>query len=298
MSRIRFAALPAPGLLTGRYQQRFGHENNPAYLPADTTVGLPLSETTVATMLKDAGYATGIVGKWHLGAAPCFHPNERGFGDFFGFLGGGHRYFPVPARAVEYEIPILRNQEVVADTGYLTDDFGREAASFIRRHKDQPFLLYLAFNAVHTPMQAPEDLLAKYAATIEDPVKRAHAAMLESMDRAIGQTLEAVRDSGLEERTLIVFLSDNGGPIGVNGSSNEPLRGAKGQVLEGGIRVPFLMKWKGKLPAGTTYEEPVISLDLVPTALALAGAAVPEAVHLDGVDLMPYLTRAKTGAAS
>ncbi len=289
-----FCSPTRAGLLTGRYQQRFGHENNPAYLPEDTTVGLPVDQVTLSQMMKDAGYATGLVGKWHLGAAPCFYPSARGFTDFFGFLGGGHSYFPTPPGRAEYAIPILRNNVPVAETGYLTDDFGREAAAFVTRHKDEHFFLYLAFNAVHTPMQAPADLLAKYAA-IEDPVKRTHAGMLDSMDQAIGKLLNALKEHDLESRTLVVFLSDNGGPVGVNGSSNAPLRGAKGQMYEGGIRVPFVMQWKGTLPAGTTYTEPVISLDLAPTTLAIAGAQVPPQVQFDGVNLMPYLLEAKSG---
>jgi arylsulfatase A-like enzyme len=272
------------GLLTGRYQQRFGHEFNPGDGP---NVGLPLSETTLADRLKAAGYVTGLVGKWHLGSASKFHPRQRGFDDYFGFLGGAHPY--LPGRG----LPIYRDTTEVSEKEYLTDAFAREAVAFIDRHKGQPFFLYLAFNAVHTPMQATEDRLQKFAA-VPDKTRRTYAAMMSAMDEAIGRVLDKLRSAGLEENTLIYFFSDNGGPtmLGttINGSRNTPLRGSKRTTLEGGVRVPFVVQWKGKLPAGTAYEKPVIQLDIQPTALAAAGVDVKPEWALDGVSLLPHLT--------
>ncbi len=273
------------GLLTGRYQQRFGHEFNPGE-GGHEPFGLPLSQKTVADRLKAAGYVTGLVGKWHLGGAPEFRPRRRGFDEFFGFLGGAHPYDGIRGA------PIYRDEEVVREPEYLTDAFGREAVAFIDRHKDHPFFLELAFNAVHTPMEATDDRLARFAA-IPDKTRRTYAAMLLALDEAVGRVVEKVRASGLEERTLFAFFSDNGGPTmrgtTINGSRNDPYRGSKRTTLEGGIHVPFVLSWKGTLPAGITYDRPVIQLDLLPTALAAAGAPVGSDEGLDGVDLLPFL---------
>jgi arylsulfatase A-like enzyme len=274
------------GLLTGRYQQRFGHEFNPGSERADAVFGLPLTETTMADRLKAAGYATGLVGKWHLGGAAKFHPQQRGFDEFFGFLGGAHPYFPGMGA------PIFRGTTTVMETEYLTDTFAREAVGFIDRHKAGPFFLYLAFNAVHTPMHATDDRLKKFA-SIPDKTRRTYAAMSLAMDEAVGKVLEKLRSENLENDTLVFFFSDNGGPtmVGttINGSRNDPLRGSKRTTLEGGIRVPFAVRWPGHLPAGTVYDRPVIQLDILPTALAAAGAEAKPEWHLDGVNLLPHL---------
>ncbi len=276
------------GLLTARYQQRFGHEFNPggAAGPRANKIGLPLTETTLADRLSAAGYATGLVGKWHLGEAPRFRPPNRGFGDFFGFLGGAHPYLPNTGAA------IYRGAEPGEESQYLTDAFGREAVAFIDRNRDKPFLLYLAFNAVHTPMQATDARLRRFE-KIADTRRRTYAAMLSAMDDAIGGVLEKLRSAGLEENTLIFFFSDNGGPTmqgtTINGSINAPLRGSKRTTLEGGVRVPFLVQWKGKLPAGKVYAQPVIQLDIQPTALAAAGVEIQTDWKLDGVNLLPHL---------
>lgn len=273
------------GLLTGRYQQRFGLEFNPG--PPATAAedfGLPNTETTLAALLKKSGYATGMVGKWHLGYQPQFNPQKRGFDEFFGFLAGAHDYLVSKDPRVG---PILRGTEEADEKEYLTDAFGREAVSFIERHKNKPFFLYLSFNAVHSPLQASRKYLDRFSG-ISDEKRRTHAAMLSAMDDQIGNVIKAIRKNGIEEDTLIIFLSDNGGPTPGNTSSNLPMRGFKGEVYEGGIRVPFMMQWKNKLPAGMVSDVPVISLDLVPTALAAAGAKI-EAGRFDGHNLLSYL---------
>jgi arylsulfatase A-like enzyme len=279
------------GLLTGRYQQRFGHEFNPG---GGGQQGLPLAEKTMADRLRAAGYATGLVGKWHLGAAPELHPQKRGFGEFYGFLGGAHSYFP----ARDNLKTVLRGTEPVAEEAYLTDALAREALAFIDRHKAGPFFLYLCFNAVHTPMHADDARLRKFA-SIPDPRRRTYAAMMSAMDDAVGAVTAKLREAGLEENTLVFFVSDNGGPTmqgtTINGSVNTPLRGSKRQTLEGGIRVPFVAAWKGRLPAGKVYDHPVIQLDVLPTALAAAGIPPGPGDKLDGADLLPHLTGKAAG---
>jgi arylsulfatase A-like enzyme len=279
------------GLLTGRYPQRFGHEFNLGLNPG---LGLPLDEKTLADRLKAAGYRTALFGKWHLGADSAFHPMSRGFDEFFGFLGGAHSYFDVMADTQ----PILDGRKPAQAIGYLTDTLSARAVDFIKRQRSQPFFLYLAYNAVHTPMHATDKYLARFK-NIGDEQRRTYAAMLSAMDDGIGRTIAALREQNLEENTLIVFFSDNGGPTmpgtTINGSSNAPLRGSKRQTWEGGIRVPFIMRWKGRLAEGKVDSRPIIQLDVFPTALAVAGVTATPEWKLDGVNLLPFLT---TGTAA
>ncbi|HVU90094.1 MAG TPA: sulfatase-like hydrolase/transferase [Pirellulales bacterium] len=273
------------GLLTGRYQQRFGHEFNPGGANNDE-IGLPLIETTIADALKPAGYVTGLVGKWHLGGAPKFHPQKRGFDEFFGFLGGAHPYFA--AEQGKNGQPILRGNEIVEEREYLTDALGREAVTFIDRHRQQPFLLLLTFNAVHLPAQAPAKYLDRFG-KIEDEKRRTYAAMLSALDDNVGAVLGKLRDAQLDEDTLVFFISDNGGPP-ANGSKNDPLNGRKATVWEGGVRVPFLARWKGHIPAGATLDQPVIQLDIPATIAAVAGTELGAGKPIDGKNLLPLLT--------
>jgi arylsulfatase A-like enzyme len=307
------------GLMTGRYQQRFGYENNFGYLITDPRVGLPREEVTIADILKGAGYATGAIGKWHLGAHPVLHPNRRGFAEFFGFLGGGHDYFSSdrdldeysaeilrdgvpdwlkvadPEILSEWQTPVLRNSTAVKFSGYLTTEFGREAVSFVERHRSGPFFLYLSFNAPHTPLQAPSKYVERFSA-IANEQRRLCAAMVAAMDDAVGELLDALDRHRLAENTLVFFLSDNGGSVAYNASWNTPFRGTKGDLFEGGIHIPFAFRWPVKLPAGVVYELPVISLDILPTAIAAARVDLPAGLSLDGVDLLPHLTGADKGA--
>lgn len=281
------------GLLTGRYQQRFGFYENPGPGNADV-FGLPTDERTIADQLKLAGYHTGLVGKWHLGTRDEMRPPKRGFDEFFGFLGGAHKYInnSTPADGAN---AIRRGDTPVAENEYLTDALGREAVSFVERNAGAPFFLYLAFNAVHTPQQVPQAYLDRVHAEPgagEERIKM--LAMLAAADDSVGKLTATLRARGLDENTLVFFHSDNGGPP-TNGTSNAPLRGFKRDTLEGGIRVPFIVKWPGTIPAGKVDDRPVIQLDISATTLAVAGAPLPPK-GIDGRDLLPFLTGKDAGA--
>jgi arylsulfatase A-like enzyme len=299
-------------LMSGRYQQRFGFEHNPGpEAQAAPGFGLPRSERTLAEKLKDAGYATGMFGKWHLGYKDELQPHQRGFDEFFGFLSGAHTYLPGEGRGRRgggYNEGIVRNGTPVEEKEYLTDAFAREAAAFISKHAaaqregtGAPYFVYLPFNAVHGPMEATKKYTDRFA-HITDANRRTYAGMLTALDEAVGRVLAAVKETGQEENTLVFFFSDNGGPTPQTTSSNKPLSGYKGQVLEGGVRVPFLMKWPGGgVPAGKVYELPVLSLDVHATVLAAAGFDLnapaaremtdkPRPGMLEGRDLLPFVT--------
>ncbi len=273
------------GFLTGRYPTRFGHEFNPDVNGPRTPYGLPLTETTMADRFKALGYATCAVGKWHLGITPEFLPMRRGFEEFFG-TDGNTRYFKPPnfidSRKSDKVTP-------VTDEGfYTTDAFGQRATQWLGEHKDKPFFLYLPFNANHAPLQAPQKYIDRFP-EIANEKRRTFAAMMSAMDDAVGLVLAKVREMGQEENTLIFFFSDNGAPTSTT-SSNGPLRGNKMTTSEGGTRIPFSVQWKGKIPAGQTYDFPIQNLDILPTSLVAAGVAIDPAWKLDGVDLMPFLT--------
>ena len=276
------------GLLTGRYQSRFGLEGNLAYMPFDKGLGMPLEETTFPTYLQEAGYRTGIVGKWQLGAAHHFTPLKRGFDYFFGFLGGGHDYWNIDASnpGSEYSVPLVENKSTATFTGYLTDALTNKAIEFMEEEQDDPFFLYLAYNAPHDPYQAPSELVQKYR-NIGDSDRRTYLAMVDSLDQNVGRVLEALEQSDQRDNTIVFFLSDNGG---TQAGDNGPLRGGKGKFYEGGIRVPFVASWPARWPQGETYEPMVISLDIAATALEMAGATVTDDTRpLDGVNLDPFL---------
>lgn len=286
------------GLMTGRYQQRFGHEHNPFYDPTDAREGLPLTEKLIPQFLQPAGYVTGWIGKWHLGATPAHHPENRGFAETFGFIGGGHHFQDwVPNVKQEYNVPIERNGQPVEVKEHLTIAFGNEGAAFVKRHQGEPWFLYTAFNAPHTPEEPTAERLAKFA-TIEDLKRRKYAAQVSLLDDAVGHILDALRETGQEQRTLVFFFSDNGGPIGDrgNGSGNLPLRDGKGSVYEGGIRVPFVVSFPGTLPAGHEYNQPVCSLDVMATALGVAGVPMPTDKKYDSVNLLPFLKGEQAGS--
>lgn len=281
------------GLMTGRYQNRFGFEDNPGPFrrTEETIPGIPLREKIIGEYFKELGYNTALIGKWHEENVPIRNPSNRGFDKFFGFINGASSYYindNKKGNLLRGEKPVLEEKE------YLTDAFGREAVRFIERNVDahNPFLLYVPFNAPHGPFQVPEIYKEKFK-DVKDEKRRTFLAMINCMDENVGRIMSTVRERGIEENTLVIFYSDNGGEC--QRSDNTPLRECKGSIYEGGIRVPFCMQWKGVLPESKEVNFPIISLDILPTAIAATGANVNKEWRLDGVNLLPYLTGAKQG---
>jgi arylsulfatase A-like enzyme len=298
-----YCAPSRAGLMTGRYQQRHGFRHNPAIQESGSPLGLDLDEETLGDVMTRAGYRTAAYGKWHIGASPSRHPNNRGFYEFYGFLGGGHCFFPTqyadkmkgwanqPERPVTdlymFATPLeINGIDLPPQEGYLTDLLTTQAISFMKGFKHRPLFLYIAFNAPHVPLEAPQEYLEKYS-QIQNRDRRTYAAMVDNLDWNVGRILAALDELGKRDNTLVVFLSDNGGPE-KNGADNGPLRGEKGDTTEGGIRVPFIFNWPAGLPHGTVLDAPVSSLDLLPTFAALGGVK-PAGKPLDGVDIMPWL---------
>ena len=284
------------GLMTGKHQASFGFRDNlapvqPGHDPE--FVGLPLNQTTLAQRLKTLGFTTGLVGKWHLGELPKFSPLERGFDEFWGYLGGAHDYFRAePGGEKQMAGPIICNYKEMAPLTYLTDDQGDECVGFIRRHKNRPFFLFASFAAPHSPMQATDDDLKRFA-HIKEKLRRTYCAMVYRLDQNIGKVLTELRNQNIEQDTFVVFLSDNGGPCipGMsNGSCNAPFRGAKTTVLEGGIRIPMIFKWPASLPSGKIIDAMTSSLDIFATFVAAAGGTLEKSANLTGVNLLPFLS--------
>ena len=299
------------GLMTGRYPHTFGSQFN---LPMNSgellNTGIPLKETFISNVLQDAGYYTGIVGKWHLGAVPEYHPLKRGFDDFYGFLGGGHRYFPEKYQPIyekqlkegnklinDYLKPLEHNYKEVKETEYITDALSREAVRFVNdaSKKDDPFFLYLAYNAPHSPLEAKEDDLKRFSA-IEDKKRRTYAAMVYAVDRGVGKLANALKSNGQLDNTLIVFLSDNGGKLSL-GATNYPLQKGKGSTQEGGYRVPMFFYWPKGVPAGKIVDHPVSALDFYPTFARLGKAKIPVKKILHGKDIWDDFNAGKNAHA-
>jgi arylsulfatase A-like enzyme len=297
------------GLLTGRNGVRFGYEFNPGF-PTKLEYGLPRSERTLADRLGTAGYHTGAIGKWHLGESAGSAPGDHGFASWHGILSGAHRYLSFDPKASFHtsDAPLAEGRELrkVGFEGHLTAHLTTKAVQFVKESKNKPWFLYLSYTAPHSPFE-PAEADLKPVAGIQDPVRRAYAGLIVGLDKGVGRVVKALEESGQRERTLIVFLSDNGG-VHANSrlypankglppercrqfSDNAPLRGFKHSIWEGGVRVPFVVSWPGRIPAGTC-DAPVWSLDIAATALAAAGA--PKQDNADGVDLLPYLTKTTT----
>jgi arylsulfatase A-like enzyme len=275
------------GLMTGRYPTRFGHEFN----SSANSIGLVSTETTMADRLKKEGYVSACVGKWHLGHQPENRPTKRGFDEFYGTLANTPFFHPtnfVDSRVSDDVTP------VTDESFYTTDAYAVRATDWLDKNQKGPWFLYLPFNAQHAPLQATKKYLDRFP-QITDEKRKTFAAMLSAMDDAVGVVLQKVRDMGQEENTLIFYIADNGGPTQSTTSGNGPLRGFKMTTWEGGPRVPFVAQWKGRVPAGQTYDFPVLNLDVLPTILTAAGAQVDPAWKLDGVDLLPYLTGKNSG---
>ncbi|WP_111706177.1 sulfatase-like hydrolase/transferase [Lutibacter citreus] len=285
-------------LMTGRYAHKIGAQFN---LPPNSETigeGISLNETFISKVLHNAGYQTGVMGKWHLGAVEKYHPNNRGFDDFYGFLGGGHSYFPKEYRAkyeaqkkngkqviFEYFLPLEHNGKEVIETEYITDALTREGSRFITEaaKKKDPFFLYLSYNAPHTPLEAKEDDM-KHFQSIKDEKRRTYAGMVYAMDRGVGKIVETLKATGKYNNTLIVFLSDNGGKTSA-GATNSPLKEGKGSTYEGGFRVPMFFHWPNIVPSGKTFNHPIMAIDFYPTFARLAGAKIPEGKILDGKNI-------------
>ncbi|HOZ84499.1 MAG TPA: sulfatase-like hydrolase/transferase [Niabella sp.] len=279
------------GLITGRYQQRFGFEHNPSskLAPGFTLedVGVDLKQSTIADDMKANGYRTIAIGKWHLGNLDKYFPLKRGFDEFYGFR-EGHRDFFSYKEKVKDGFALYDNYSIVPEEkiSYLTDMLTERAIAFVDHNKTNPFFMYLAYNAVHTPLQAKQIDMDQFG-NIHDKDRRTYDAMMHNMDKGIGKLFETIKNNGLEQNTLIFFINDNGGATN-NGSDNGALRGMKGSKWEGGIRVAFLMKWAGQIKSGIVYDNPVSALDILPTSLAAVGVPMSKE-RGDGVNLLPFL---------
>ncbi|WP_440876055.1 sulfatase family protein [Thalassotalea sp. PLHSN55] len=278
------------GLLTGRYQQRFGHENNIPHKGNTENFGLPLTEELLSQTLKKAGYHTAAIGKWHLGDSPHFWPNQRGFDEWFGFYGGGLSYWGETGKKPKMA-GVLRNGKKVpkGELSYLTDDFSNAAVHYIEMfsRSQDPFFMYLAYNAPHAPMHTRQQYVDKVS-HIEEGKRAVYASMNVAMDEGIGRVIDKLKQTGEYDNTLIIYYSDNGGKL-MFGASNAPYRGEKGMLFEGGIRVPFVMSWPAVLPASKRYTHAITALDIFPTVIA-ASKVTPPKKALDGLNLLPYLT--------
>ena len=280
-------------LLTGQYQHRFGFEFNTDIKVVERLGrGLDPAAVTIADVLAKAGYQTGAVGKWHLGTREQFHPLNRGFGSYYGFLRGGHSYLRLGEQL------LVRGFEPVSEDEYLTDAFAREAVDFVNAQSDDtPFFLYVPFNAVHTPLQATENYRNRFS-KVEDPRRRTYYAMTSAMDDAVGRIVEAIDAKGFSENTMVIFFNDNGGPLYTGVQSNGPLRMGKLFLFEGGVRVPLVIKWPAAVEGGSECDGIVSSLDMLPTFSSVAGATLPSSLNTDGVNLQPWLTAQRMGSPS
>jgi arylsulfatase A len=291
-------------LITGRYQQRVGLEWVLTASPTDRERGLPAVETSLPALLRTNGYATGLIGKWHLGSKPEFGPNAHGFDEFYGFLGGAHSYYTNRAElaGVGAGAPdLFENTTPVDATGYLTDEITRRAVGFITRHADKPFFLEVAYNAAHWPFQPPDRPPTEAEQRARRPLRQMpddsitatrqdYVRMVERADRGVGEILAALQQRGLTNNTLVVFTNDNGGEWL---SRNAPLFHRKGTLWEGGIRVPLILRWPGELPPGKISRQVAITMDITASILAATGTRPPTSYHPDGIDILPIL-RGKT----
>ena len=291
------------GFITGRYQQRFGYERNAQYRPNDPNMGLPQTEKTIPTLLRQVGYTSGVIGKWHLGAHISNHPLNRGFDFFYGHLGGGHRYFPeeltikdsysINDEPLSYKTWIMRDHQPEKTDKYLTDAFSNEAVKFIEKNQKDPFFLYLAYNAPHGPLQATQKYLDRFD-HIKNKKRKTYAAMVSAVDDGVGRILDRLESLEIIENTMIFFLSDNGGPESKNGSNNGTLREGKSSIYEGGNRIPFAMQWPAQITP-IVYEYPISSLDILPTIAEWTNTPISADKPLDGVNIIPYLKGEKQG---
>ncbi len=285
----RFYVLPVcgptrKGLLTGRSPITMGTLSNPN--PSTDADALPLDEHLISETLQDAGYQTWIAGKWHLGGNAIFDylPYHRGFDHFYGLVGPAIDHYSHTTTARSGAKDWQRNGETIDEMGYSTDLITNEAIRLIEnRDPERPFFLYLAYNAVHTPLMAPDNLVEKYS-FIDRSERQTYAAMVDALDTNIGRVMDAVSNAGIDENTLVVFHSDNGGDIMMGGADNDPLRGAKGQVYDGGIRVAGAMRWPGVIEPGRTTQQVFSVFDVFPTIASAVNIAPGNELPFDGHD--------------
>lgn len=271
------------GLMTGIYQQRYGYDNN---LPPGTKDGLPLDITFGSKRLQKLGYKTGLIGKWHLGYPEEFHPNKRGFDWFYGLLQGSRPYFELD-KASPHRV-ILENGTPTEEKGYVTDRFGDAACRFIRENKEKPFYLFVSFTSPHGPLQAKKEDLQRLE-HIAEKKRKNYAGLIVSLDDNVGKILECLDTEDLSDDTLVMFTNDNGGQT-ATGADNTPLQGKKGTLFEGGVRVPWAIRWPGKIKPGSVISDPVIALDLTPSFVEIAGGQVDESWKLDGQSIVERIT--------
>ena len=272
------------GLLTGMYQQRFGHECN---LDSDVNNSFDPNQVTIAEALKTEGYTTGLVGKWHLGDKTQNHPLKNGFDYFWGFISGARNYFYDPNEVNRNSIRnVVENYSQTNFEGYLTDVLGEKAIRFIDKNNqsNNPFFLFLSFNAPHTPMQAKEEVLEKF----KDNPRQVYASMMWSMDEAIGHVIDALKENNQYDNTIIYFLSDNGAAMS-NNASPFPYKGWKGNQFEGGIKTPMIMTWKNKIKSNTQFDGFISALDIFKTSLEVSNVNDDLMANADGKNIMNYL---------
>jgi len=276
------------GLITGKYQQKFGFEANGTGDKKSGEIGLANQVVTIADVFKKNNYNTIALGKWHLGSNQNNHPNKRGFDDFYGFIAGSRSYFPIKNPSKLHMLQ--HNGKKVKFDGYLTDVLGDESVKYVEQNQHKPFFMYLSYNAVHTPMEAKQIHLEKY----KNHPRKELAAMTWSLDENIGKLVDKLKETNQLKNTLIFFLSDNGGSY-FNQSKNGPLKGAKGNKFEGGHRVPFFVYWGNEIKGNQTFEGLTSSLDIFKTSIAAASIKPTKKLQLDGVNLLPFLTGKKKG---
>ncbi len=279
------------GLMTGRYQQRFGAEGNVEGREESIKkrLGVLESEVLLSELLKEHDYNTCAIGKWHLGDHPDLWPNQQGFDYWYGFSGGGHNFWGQPQK--DGAVIMENGKEVKCNKNtYITDDFTQKAVDFIDNNaeKEDPFFIYLAYNAPHAPLQAPKKYLDR-TKHIYHAERSVYAAMILAVDDGMGRVWDALERTGVEDNTMVIFLSDNGG-ASMTIAHNAPRRAYKGNMFDGGIRTPFAMYWKGHIKPGTVYDKTISSLDIYATVATQAGADISKCKNpLDGTDLIPYL---------
>lgn len=278
------------GLMTGREGSRFGFEAN---IPPRTEHGLDVGQKTIPDYLKLAGYKSYCIGKWHLGGPAQFHPNKRGFDEFTGIIGGSRTYFRSKAHDSEKSLQVngrfIEEPEDLYVTDYLTDRAIEYIEDHSKKEPQQPWFMYMSYTAPHGPLEPKPGIMSRVGASIKDEKRRKYAGLVLNLDDNVGRLLNCLAKLRIDNDTMVIFMSDNGGPLNI-GTSNSPLKGGKGSLWEGGVRVPYAIKWPARIPAGQVVDGPAISLDLLPTFAAITGVDRKSEILTDGINLMPHIS--------